>query len=162
MEFKITDDSGLMALIDPDTYKSFISEDWDYYILLDHFIAQMKLKRMLIWRTGREGIWNVKISKKLTDYKGFREIIGQLKVNKRLCLINYEDLTTGAQFKDYTLPLKHNKDLVFSLEKGNYRVRIVQVKNPEDWDNKSEFDFVIEFEKKEKYQNEWNKIPWDK
>lgn len=37
--FNITDDSGFLAIVNADRYKSFVNEDWELYELMDHFIA---------------------------------------------------------------------------------------------------------------------------
>ena len=161
MSFQITDDSGFLALIDPDQYISFVDEDWEFDQLIAHFKEQMKEHNLLIWHTGREDIWNLKINNKITEQKGFREIIGQIKVKNKLCLVNYEDLTMAAQFKDEILPLNHNKDLIIPLEEGNYRCRIIQMSDPEDWETKPEFDFTIELEKNDNFRNVWSSIPWE-
>ena len=38
----ITDDSGFIAIIEPEKYISFVDEDWDLEKLAKHFKGQMK------------------------------------------------------------------------------------------------------------------------
>ncbi|MGG1518664.1 hypothetical protein ABE504_24810 [Paenibacillus oryzisoli] len=79
----------------------------------------------------------------------------------RLCLINYESLTMGAQFPDVSLPEAHLQDCVFELSNGLYTCRTVQMNNVEErLDTAPELDFIIEFTLTDDGGEPWHHIPW--
>lgn len=57
--FEITDDSGFLAVVNADRYKTFVTEDWELKELMDHFIAEMNNDNLVIWGTGLENYWKV-------------------------------------------------------------------------------------------------------
>src|SRR5215216_3964121 len=108
---EVTDDSGFLALIVPAAYETFVGSDWTFEQITAHFQAQMTRRSLLIWGTGLEGFWKVDVVLKEVEIKGFREVSGPLQVTGgSLLLTNYESLTMAAQFKDVTLPEKHQED----------------------------------------------------
>src|SRR6266508_3748981 len=105
---EVTDDSGFLALVVPAAYETFVASDWTLGQILAHFRAQMTRRSLLIWGTGLEGFWKVDVVLKKSKVKGFRAVNGPLQVvGGSLLLTNYESLTMAAQFKDVTLPEKH-------------------------------------------------------
>ncbi|GAA0581078.1 hypothetical protein GCM10010172_77550 [Paractinoplanes ferrugineus] len=72
------DDSGFLALIDPDTYPGFVAEDWDYDSVMEHFAAAMAARRMLLWHTGDGGWWHVEVSD-TAPAAGFRRTAGPIR-----------------------------------------------------------------------------------
>jgi hypothetical protein len=89
--FKVTDDSGFLALVVPAAYPSFVAPDWTFDQIIAHFRAQMARRSLLIWGTGLEGYWNVDLVLKPANVSGFREISGPIHVvGGSLLLINYE------------------------------------------------------------------------
>src|SRR5262245_26301358 len=116
---EVTDDSGFLALVVPAAYDTFVASDWTLDQLLAHFKTQMGRGSLLIWGTGLEGFWNVDVRLNKAKVKGFREARGPLQVvGGSLLLTNYESLTMAAQFKDVTLPEKHQDDLLVWLADG--------------------------------------------
>src|SRR5436305_268165 len=110
---EVSDDSGLLALVVPATYETFVARDWSQEQLLRHFQAQMKRHALLIWATGLEGRWKVAIKRGTTDAEGFREATGRLHVaGGSVLLTNYESLTMAAQFKDIRLPEEHQANFL--------------------------------------------------
>ena len=77
---QVTDDSGFLALIVPASYKTFVARNWTLDQILGHFKQQMAENSLLIWGTGLEGFWNVKVVLEHTKVKGFREVTGPLQV----------------------------------------------------------------------------------
>jgi len=97
--------------------------------------------------------------------KGFREVSGALQVvGGSLLLTNYESLTMAAQFKEVTLPEKHQKDLLVLLPDGGYTCRIIQMFDPEQEKTVSDDnpDFVVEVVKATANTSPWEGIPWFK
>lgn len=129
--FEVIDDSGFLALVDPDAYASFVHENWNYLQLVEHFKAEMSVHQLLIWQTGMENTWKVEISFAPLEMQGFKELTGFIHVSKgRLLLTNYESLTMAAQFEDVILPEPHEKNLLLSVPTGFYQCRIPQIHNP--------------------------------
>jgi len=71
--FNITDDSGLLAIVNADRYKSFVHEDWEYEQLMKHFVDQMNNNSFIIWATGLEGDWTICFTDKPSGKQSFRE-----------------------------------------------------------------------------------------
>src|SRR5262245_13678141 len=144
---EVTDDSGFLALVVPAAYEAFVASDWKFAQIIDHFHAQMARRSLLIWGTGLEGFWKVDVRSKKSNVRGFRAVSGFLQVvGGSWLLTNYESLTMSAQFKDVTLPEKHQEDLLVALPDGDYTCRIIQTFDPEQeeaaGDDKP--DFVVE------------------
>jgi hypothetical protein len=161
--FEVTDDSGFLALVDPDSYARFVDEDWTLEQLVAHFTAEMHRQRLLIWGTGLEGMWRVEVSNGRTAYQAFREIVGPITVAEgRLLLTNYETLTMVATFRDAVLPEEHDKDLLVSLPAATYNCRVLQLFNPDE--DSSALgdgpDFVVELLRDEPLSSPWEEIPW--
>jgi hypothetical protein len=125
----------------------------------------MGRRSILIWGTGLEGIWKVDVRLKKSTVKGLREASGPLQVvGGSLLLTNYESLTMAAQFKDVTLPEKHQEDLLVSLPDGDYTCRIIQMFDPEQEEAVGDDnpDFVVEVLKATGKSAAWDNIPWFK
>ena len=163
---EVTDDSGFLALVVPAAYKTFVAEKWTFGQIMAHFQAQMARRSLLIWGTGLEGFWKVDVTLKKAKVKGFREVTGPLEVAGGCLLVtNYESLTMAAQFKDVTLPEKHQRDLLVSLPDGDYTCRIIQMFDPEQEETAGDDspDFVIEVQKAATRKvAAWESIPWFK
>ena len=162
---EVTDDSGFLALVVPAAYETFVASDWTLDQILGHFKAQMGRHSLLIWGTGLEGFWKVDVRLKKSKVKGFREASGPLRVvGGSLLLTNYESLTMAAQFKDVTLPEKHQEDLLVLLPDGDYTCRIIQMFDPEQEETAGDEkpDFVVEVLKATGKPAPWEAIPWFK
>ena len=160
---EVTDDSGFLALVVPAAYETFVASDWTLDQILAHFSAQMARRSLLIWGTGLEGFWKVDVVLKKSKVKGFREVSGPLQVvGGSLLLTNYESLTMAAQFKDVSLPEKHQEDLQVSLPDGDYSCRIIQMFDPEQAESAGDDEpaFVVEIQKATGMVAAWESIPW--
>jgi hypothetical protein len=163
MIYNISDDSGLIALVNVEKYRSFVDNDWELDQLLDHFRSEMNDKNLLIWGTGTEGgTWKVELNQGFSNQKGFRECVGIIFTdNNSLYLINYDSLTMGEQFEDVKLPEDYLSDLVVPLDKGYYKCKVIQMFDPTYYNHDTNsVDFIIEFEKTDDNQINWNNIPW--
>lgn len=160
--FEVTDDSGFLAIYDPEKYSSFVDEDWEFDQLLNHFVDQINKNHLLVWATGSAGTWKVEIGSEITDRQGFRQLTGFINIlDNRLCLANYETLTMAAQFSDVRLPEPHLNYLTLPLNNGFYRCRIVQLFDPNSSSDSSQnVDFAIELEQAQDGQNNWITLPW--
>lgn len=126
--FEITDDSGFLAVADPDAYHGFVDENWEREQLLARFEEQARLGRLLIWETGAEKRWRVRVQRTPAHATGFAEIAGTIvSTAGRLLLTSYESRTMAAQFDDVTLPEPSELDQIVRVEPGTYRCRIIQL-----------------------------------
>ncbi|HYV27682.1 MAG TPA: hypothetical protein VFA77_09130 [Candidatus Eisenbacteria bacterium] len=146
MLFKVTDDSGFLAIIDPDAYRGFVHANWTWDGIQEHFRREMHDRHLLIWGTGMEHFWRIDISFQPTRTAGFREVVGSITASRgRLLLTNYENLTMAAQSPDVTLPEEHERERVLSVSPGLYDCRIIQ---------------LYEFTRATSPREPWNEIPW--
>src|SRR5687767_5827241 len=107
----ITDDSGLLAVVNADKYNSFVNEKWELSQLLKRFVEEMNNDNLIVWSTGSENTWTVSFLNQPSDKKSFRDFSKTIEVTDgQLFLTNYEDLTLSAQYKDEKIPAKHNVD----------------------------------------------------
>ncbi len=161
---KITDDSGFLAIINSESYKSFVDENWELIQLMNHFITEMNNKNIIFWATGMQNKWTVTfVHESPSDKKSFREFTSTINVtNERFYLTNYEDLTMSAQFEDTKMPAKHNSDLTIKLENGLYNLTIRQLFDPEDYDYEADgkVNFEIVMQKTEIETEKIDKIYW--
>lgn len=164
--FSVTDDSGFLALVDPDQYESFVSAEWTFPLLEAHFRAQMAQRRLLIWRTCMANIWEVEVVVENTEIHGMREVVGPIRATRgRLLLTSLDSLSMAAQFPDVTLPESHEVGQLLAVPVSTYSCRIVQrydtrqeAELPDDYIGP---DFFIEIAAA---GNEpapvWTEIPW--
>ena len=162
MKVQVTDDSGFLALIDPDAYSGFVAEDWVLEALVARFHQEMAARHLLIWGTGQEGCWTVEVSLSRAVEAGIREVTGSIvATNGRLLVTNYESLTMVAQFSDLALPEPHQTALVIEVPSGLYRCRVVQhALEAANWAEGCDAEFRIELQPTELAEPPWAKIPW--
>ena len=79
-ELKISDDSGFLAIVNSDTYKSFVDEDWQLNQLMRHFVDEVNNKNIIFWATGNQSIWTIKFVDKSENNKAFREFTSTINV----------------------------------------------------------------------------------
>ncbi|HEX5717795.1 MAG TPA: hypothetical protein VF179_16675 [Thermoanaerobaculia bacterium] len=160
--FEVTDDSGFLAIVDPDAYEGFVGEDWEHEQLLERFRSQMAARRLLIWGTGSEDTWRVEVRSPGERPAGFRQATGPISSTRgRLLLTSYDSLSMAAQFADVSLPQAHERELLLEVEPGTYRCRITQLRDPDDFDaSPGPCDFVVELEPGGAPDPAWQEIPW--
>ncbi len=161
MLFKIPDDSGFLAIIDPDAYRGFVHADWTWDTIQEHFAREMRERHLLIWGTGLEHFWSIDVSLETTGAAGFREVTGSITASRgRLLLTNYESLTMAAQFPDVSLPQAHEREQVLSVSPGLYDCRIIQLSDPEsDAPLEESVSFIYEFTRATSPRETWSEIP---
>ena len=140
----ISDDSGFLALVNAERYKSFVGSDLNSQQLQQRFTEQSKAQTIFIWETGSEGFHNVAIIPEPTTQTATKEFKGQIEVTRGcIYLTNYEDLSMAAQFDNENLPAAHNSDLIIHLPNAGYNVTVRQLTY---LDNAPEHDERIDFE----------------
>ncbi len=162
MRFKVTDDSGFLAIIDPDAYRGFVHADWTWETMQDDFSREMSEGHLLIWGTGMAHFWSIDVSFQPSSATGFREVIGSIAASRgRLLLTNYESLTMAAQFPDVALPQAHEREQVLSVSPGLYNCRILQLSDPEsDAPFEESVSFIYEITPNSAPRDTWSEIPW--
>ena len=161
---RLADDSGLMAIVDPDAYPSYVARNWKYDQLIAHFLEAMSRRQLLIWATGSENLWNVDIAVRPETRTGFRGVEGGIAATKgRLHVLSYESLTMAAQFAHVTLPEEMYRDNVLTVIPGTYICRVVQLVEPESEGaaDESAIHFAIGLSESAKLPAPWTAIPWD-
>lgn len=145
----ITDDSGFLGIVNADTYKSFVDEEWELSQLINHFIDEMNNDSLILWATGVENVWTVNFVNEPSGIKSFREFYKTIEItNRKIFLINYEDLAMAAQYEEEQIPAKHTADLSIELENGRYLFQVRQLFDPGDFnyepDGKVNFEIVVQ------------------
>lgn len=153
----------MLALVDPDAYDGFIDANWTYEKILERFRAAMTLRQLLIWETGLEGIWRVRISDDDGQSReaphGFRSVRGTIQTSGKLYLVNYETLSMVAQFEDEKIDSPHKSRFALTVTPDTYQVTVVQMFNPDTQINEPpEVDFNIYL--KAASQTEALPAPW--
>jgi len=129
---KITDDSGILALIDPDAYEGFVDADWSIEAIKAHFMAQAARSRLVLWGTGAEWVWPVEVRFARSNVQGFREFESSIESSKgRLLVTSFDSLSMAATYPDVTLPEPACRDDVFTVPPGRYRCRVIQHLDPD-------------------------------
>jgi len=162
MRLQVTDDSGFLALLDPDTYSGFVAEDWALDALFDHFRREMAAQHLLIWGTGQNGSWTVAVLAGEHPAGGVREISGSITSSRgRLLLTNYESLTMAAQFPDVVLPEKHQASLLIPVPPAHYACRIVQhAMKDQGWRDGCPPEFTLVLTEATDRLRSWEHVPW--
>jgi hypothetical protein len=162
MRVQVTDDSGFLALVDPDTYSGFVGKNWQLEDVLTRFRQEMAAGHLLVWGTGQEGCWTVDAAVRDDPARGIREVAGSIVCSRgRLLVTNYESLTMVAQFADMTLPQAHEADQVLEVPPGLYACRVVQhVLKASNWEEGCAPEFTLSLRSVDTATLPWDRIPW--
>jgi hypothetical protein len=163
---EVPDDEGFLGLLDPDEYPAFVGRDWTLPQLLVHFRMQMRKRRLLLWGTGREGMWRVRVELGTRAPRGFRDVTGPIVSTRgRLLVTHWGALAMSASYADTPLPEPHEQVLLLTVSPGAYRCTIVQLDDPEA-DHPDEFylqpnaDVVLVLTPDDGPQTPWVEFPW--
>ncbi|MEH7014738.1 hypothetical protein V7087_28715 [Neobacillus niacini] len=146
-------DTNFVAVANADTYKSFVDEDWELDILLQHFGKEMKRGHILVFQMTEKGIqysWRVDVrvgTEEIAD-KCFRKAIGYIEVTEnQLYLLDYDCLTMAAQFEVNKVPDQNCSKYKIGMKNGFYRVEVVQYYNvdKDEYVGASETDILLNF-----------------
>ena len=167
---RVIDDWGYLALVDPDAYETFVdfgADEWDERRIRAHLAVQMRHRRLLVWDSGMENIWNLGVSLGAVAGRGFREAVGPIRcTGGRLLLTSFNSLSMAAQFADVTLPEPHEADQLLSVAPGEYHCRIVQLRDhalgAADPKAPGEPDYLLELLPADAPLPAWTAIRWDR
>ncbi|SMG54229.1 hypothetical protein SAMN05661096_04128 [Marivirga sericea] len=162
---QIIDNDGFLALVNSSKFNAFLTEDWEFDQLMNHFVEQMNQGHFLIWRTGYEGgTWNVDFVSERSNQESFRDFEATIEVTDcKLFLTEYSDLTMAASYPKQKIPSNHNSELYHELSNGIYSVTVRQLFNPElddeNLESKTNFEIVLKPLDAE-LTNQFKKVQW--
>jgi hypothetical protein len=163
--YEVADDDGFLGLLDPDAYAGFVGV-WTVDTLLAQLQTQMRERRLLLWGTGREDIWRVRVELGTTPPSGFREVTGPIVSTRgRLLLTHWGAITMAATYDDTQLRESHERDLLVEVPPGAYRCTVVQIDDPDadirdDHYVRPNADFILVLTRTDEPQAPWSEIPW--
>lgn len=161
-------DTNFIGVVNATEYKSFVNEDWELEMLLQHFSNEMKLGNILVFQMTDKGIehsWNieVKFESNLIEQDCFRKAVGYIKVNdNKLYLVDYDCLTMSAQFQNNKIPDKNCANYRIDIENGIYRVDFVQFYDvdKDKYTGTNEKDILLNFTQVFEFQQTADKVLW--
>ena len=132
-------DTNFIAIVNPNTYSSFIREDWDLKThLLPHFAKRMQEGNIIVIQPTGKGVeysWNidVKIGTDIDEGRFYRKAESGIKVtNNELYLVDYDCLTMAAQFNDERVPDGNCSQYRIDIKNGIYKVTVIQYYNVDE------------------------------
>ena len=161
-------DTNFIGLVNAERYKSFVNEDWNLDMLLDHFSNEMKSGNILVFQMTDEGIehsWRVetKLKSGLIDQKCYRKAEGYIKVTEnQLYVVDYDCLTMAAQFESDKVPDNNCSKYKINIETGVYKVNIIQFYNADkdEYMGTNKSDILFNFTKVPNFQQTADKVLW--
>lgn len=161
-------DTNFIGLVNADLYKSFVDEDWDLDMLLQHFSNEMKNGSIVICQMTEAGIehsWKVEAEVGLREIKSkcFRKAEGCIKVTtNQLYLVDYDCLTMAAQFSSDKIPDNNCAKYKIDIENGIYVVEIIQFYNVDrnEYVGTDKVDIMFNFIKVPCFQPIGDKVLW--
>ncbi len=129
-----TDYAGFAALVDVNTYRSFISENWEYSDLENRLLEEMRRATVIPWTTPAGQIWirvQTEASRPLPVQ--MPPHFQRFKVTGPVVFSGHSGgLTNCAQFEDLTLPYcdDHDpkvSDILLDVPTGDYHARLDQM-----------------------------------
>ena len=162
--FTIPADYGCLAILDPESYVGFVSEDWAIEGLKKHFIEQNERGALISWGCSY-GNWIVKLVFGSSNETGLRSFVSGLKTNGKLLLTTYESLTMAAQFEDVSLPEAHEAEQVIEVAPGSYRVTVIQCFQTEQAESDEVFNqttphYIVALESANEEIAPIKEVPW--
>lgn len=143
-------DTNFLALVNKDTYNSFVDEDWELSMLSEHWDKEAKKGNILVFGMTEQGIetdWTIGIEYGESNIEKFyRKTIGYIKVTKgALNFVEYTCLTMAAQFEDNKVPDEYCEPFSIEIENGLYKVEVVQYSNVDSEEHIGNEEIDIQF-----------------
>lgn len=161
-------DTNFIGLVNAERYQSFVDEDWELNMLLQHFADEMNKGNTLVCQMTEEGIehsWMVEIrfEDNFTDEHCYRRTEGYIRVTDgSLVLVDYTCLTMAAQFDDCKVPDENCSKYTIALKNGIYKVDIVQFYNAdrEEYVGGDDAELIINFTEVHEFGANGDKVIW--
>jgi hypothetical protein len=162
--FTIPADYGCLAILDPENYVGFVSEDWALEGLKNHFITQNSNGSLVSWGCSY-GNWIVKLIIGSASETGNRSFVSGFKSDGKILVTSYESLTMAAQFEDASLPEPHETGQVIDVPPSDYKVSVVQLFQTELAESDEVFNqktphYLVSIEATNKEITPIKEVPW--
>ncbi|MGV3720303.1 MAG: hypothetical protein ACO1SX_05270 [Actinomycetota bacterium] len=161
---RVSDEAGCLALVDPDAYHGYAGAKGDLRDHLAKFGEQMAARRLLLWGTGEENRWDVRVSRQYVgDLGGYQEATGPIVASAgRLLLASVETLLVAGRSPEPGLYCRSDVDPVIEVKPGAYQCRIIQLRWADDLplEDQQIPHFVIELTPMKESLQPWKSIPW--
>jgi hypothetical protein len=129
-----TDYAGFAALVDVNTYRRFISENWEYSDLENRLLEEMRRATIIPWTTPAGQIWiRVQTESPPPITVHMPPHFQRFKVTGPVVFSGHSGgLTNCAQFEDLTLPYCDDQDpkvsdVLLDIPTGDYFARLDQM-----------------------------------
>lgn len=127
-------DTNFLALVNAETYHSFVNEDWTLGELFSHWGNEAKEGNILVFGMTQEGTqanWRIGVGfKEAEEQTYYKKATGAIKVtDNSLYIVEYNCLTMAAQFNDCKVPDKNCEKFKIELANGVYQVVATQFYN---------------------------------
>ncbi|PEY43938.1 hypothetical protein CN354_01870 [Bacillus cereus] len=161
-------DTNFIGVVNAEQYKSFVDEDWEFEMLLQHYADEMKNGNVLVFQMTEEGIehsWNVevRVGEEPIKQECFRKAEGYIRVTEnQLYLVDYDCLTMAAQFEDEKVPDENCSNYKIDIENGVYKVEVLQFYNVDndEYVGTNEKDILLNFMKVPVFQQTVDRVFW--
>ncbi|MDR3056732.1 MAG: hypothetical protein LBU84_01160 [Prevotella sp.] len=162
MKYQLSDEDGIIAIVNAEKYNGFIGEDWELNELTELFVQQMNEQNLIIWKASEYGNnWNIEIRVTASHNKAFRTFEKTIEVTSgELYFIDYTSLTMIAQFENESVKGQCPDIQKINIENGSYNVTVRQMSDPDNFeeeDNKVHFEIIL---KKSTKHDSVNQIFW--
>ncbi|WP_405131707.1 hypothetical protein MHB43_08270 [Paenibacillus sp. FSL H8-0317] len=161
-------DTNFIALVNADQYKTYVSEDGELDMLLNHFVQEMQIGNILVLQMTNEGVehsWTTEFTfeNNIDVESCYRRAKGYIQVtDNQLYLVDYTCLTMAAQFEDCIVPDDNCARYRIELQNGTYQVEIIQYYNPDigEYVGIKEAELIMDFKKVTELGKNEDKVIW--
>ncbi len=123
--FIIPSDFGCMALLNPDTYQSFLDEEFSCEALMERCVEQNAERTIVAWGCAY-GNWRIEVRSTPCPAPGISSFRTAITTGGRLVFSNYEELIDAAMNQDATYPFAESENWTLSLPAGTYEVTVTR------------------------------------
>ena len=161
-------DTNFIGVVNAEKYKSFVHENWELEILLQHFSNEMEKGDILVFQMTDEGIehsWKVEVQIGTEEIvqNCYRKAVGYIKVTEnKLYLVDYDCITMAAQFESDKVPDENCSNYKINIGNGVYMVEVVQFYNvdKDEYTGTNDTDILLNFIKVSDFKQVANTVFW--
>lgn len=134
--FDVSDEDGILALLNLQTYRAQVAWELLDPDLIDHFTAELEAGHGIIWQASTlgGGDYRIDVVSAPSAAQSLRELTGTVEVTDgRLYVVDYTDLTMAAEDDGpWRLPTKSGATWFVEVPDGTYGVTVRQLFDPEE------------------------------
>lgn len=129
---EVMDDDGLIALVDPDAYASYINDEAQDSDIITRARAEMAGARALFFGTGHRNCWVVRAEAAGAIPSDSDESVrATIKCSAgRLLLVAWASLVDAARNETVILPDDNDRNQLFFPGEGSFRITIHRLYDP--------------------------------